>query len=194
MIFSIIRFLILCHPSLSCYKVKKHLILALFVLGKKTSSSPSFRNLSWQIKISIFFPSSLYFEDILVQRLSNAMSGGRFNQSDISRYNVRNTTKALLELNRDKKLSPKIYIESQNYSGWRDIRTSFVQFSTQSRSKLWGQTTMLRVLFSLVLNMSKNRETKQSLWKTCSTPLTVLKLKKSFHVSSLNITSFSLHL
>lgn len=130
---------------------------------------PSFRNLSWQIKRSNFFPSSLYFEDLLVQRLSHAMRGLFFNQSVTSKYNVKNTTKALLELNRDEKLSPKLYIESQNYSDWRDIRTSFVQFSIQSRSKLWGQTTMFRALFSLVLNMSKNRETKQPLWKTCST-------------------------
>lgn len=44
------------------------------------------------------------------------MRGLFFNQSVTSKYNVKNTTKALLELNRDEKLSPKLYIESQNYS------------------------------------------------------------------------------
>lgn len=159
MIFSIIRFLILRNPSLSCYKVKTRLILALFVLGKNRLFSPLSETYHGRLKI-YFFPSSLYFEDVLVQKLSHAMSIYFFYQSDISKYTVKNTTKALLELNRDEKLSPKLYIESQNYSGWRDIRTSFVQFSTQSRSKLWGQTTLLRALFSLVLNLSKNRETK----------------------------------
>lgn len=65
----------------------------------------------------MFFSIFSFFEDVLVQKLSHAMSIYFFYQSDISKYNVKNTTKALLELNRDEKLSPKLYIESQNYSG-----------------------------------------------------------------------------
>lgn len=93
-----------------------------------------------------------------------------------SKYNDQNITKALLKLNRDEKMSPKLYLESQNNSGWRDIRTPFVQPSAQSRVSCEGRPACSG-LYPVWPWVSPRTETKQPLWETCSAVWLLSELK-----------------